>query len=37
MYLALSTLAPNHITDELIKVETNFIKKNPLRKSSIEL
>lgn len=37
MYLALSTLAPNHITDELIKVETNFIRKNPLRKSSIEL
>lgn len=32
MYLALLTLAPNHITDELIKVETNFIRKNPPRK-----
>ena len=27
-YLALLTVAPNHITDELIKIQTNFILKS---------
>ena len=28
VYLALLTFAPNHITDELLKIQTNFILKS---------
>ena len=28
VYLALLTIAPNHMTDKLIKIQTNFIWKN---------